>query len=147
MTSFRYRLHPDDGGTGGMLVLPATPETLVSFVEAADEAPDELSTIANVMPAPPLPFIGEEHHGRLVVLAMLYHAGPREDAQRALAPFRSIAEPLADLLRPLSYDEMYPAGERRCGPRASGRTLFLDGLDRGSRGGDPRTAAPRPPLR
>jgi FAD/FMN-containing dehydrogenase len=129
VTSFRYRLHADDGGSGGILVLPATPETLVSFVEAADEAPDELSTIANVMPAPPMPFIGEEHYGRLVVLAMLYHAGPREDAQRVLAPFRSIAEPLADLLRPLSYDEMYPP-ENGGGPRAIGRTLFVDGVDR-----------------
>jgi len=81
------------------------------------------------MPAPPMPFIGEEHYGRLVVLAMLYHAGPREDAQRVLAPFRSIAEPLADLLRPRSYDDMYPP-KNGPGPRASGRTLFLDGLDR-----------------
>src|SRR5215216_2376767 len=28
VTRFRYRLHPDAGSTGGMLVLPATPETL-----------------------------------------------------------------------------------------------------------------------
>jgi hypothetical protein len=47
-----------------------------------------------------------------------------------LARFRSIAEPLADLLRPLSYDEMYPP-ENGGGPRASGRTLFIDGLDHG----------------
>jgi FAD/FMN-containing dehydrogenase len=131
VTCFRYRLHPDDGGTGGMLVLPATPETLVSFVEAASEAPDELSTIANVMPAPPMPFLAEEHHGRPVVLVFLFHAGPREDAQGALAPFRSIAEPLADLLRPLSYADMYPP-ENGGGPLASGRTLFVDGLERGA---------------
>ena len=130
VTRFRYRLHPDEGGTGGMLVLPATPDTLVAFVQAANEAPDELSTIANVMPAPPMPFLAKEHHGRPVLLAMLFHAGPRDDAQRALAPFRSIAEPLADLLRPLSYAEMYPP-ENGGGMRASGRTLFVDGLDRG----------------
>ncbi len=130
VTEFEYRLHHDDGGTGGMLVLPATPETIAAFVEGADEAPDELSAIANVMPAPPLPFLAAEHHGRPVVLAMLFHAGPREDAQRALAPFRSIAEPLADLLRPLSYGELYPP-ENGGGTRASGRTLFVDSLDRG----------------
>jgi FAD/FMN-containing dehydrogenase len=61
---------------------------------------------------------------------MLFHAGSREDAQRALGPFRSIAEPLADLLRPLSYGELYPP-ENGGGMRASGRTLFVDGLDRG----------------
>src|SRR5215471_1256067 len=79
-TRFRYRLNPVDGATGGMLVLPATPETIVSFVDAADRAPEELSTIANVMPAPPLPFVPREHHGRLVLLAMLFHAGPSGEA-------------------------------------------------------------------
>jgi len=130
VTRFRYRLNPLVGATGGMLVLPATPDTIAAFVQAADEAPDELSTIANVMPAPPMPFLAEEHHGRLVLLAMLFHAGPSDDAQQALAPFRSVAEPLADLLRPLSYEDMYPP-ENGVPPRASGRTLFVDDLDRG----------------
>jgi hypothetical protein len=37
-----------------MLMLPATPETIAAFVAAADAAPEELSTIANVMLAPPI---------------------------------------------------------------------------------------------
>ena len=32
-----------------MLILPATPETVAAYMAAAAEAPDELSTIANVM--------------------------------------------------------------------------------------------------
>ena len=63
VTRFQYRLHPVDSVTGGMLVLPATPETIAGFIAAADAAPEELSTIANVMPAPPMPFVPEEHHG------------------------------------------------------------------------------------
>ena len=43
-----------------MLVLPATPETIAGFIDAADAAPDELSTIANVMTAPPMPFLPPE---------------------------------------------------------------------------------------
>jgi FAD/FMN-containing dehydrogenase len=129
VTRFRYRLNPVDGATGGMLVLPATPDTIVSFVEAADEAPDELSTIANVMPAPPMPFLPKEHHGRLVLLAMLFYAGPSSEGQRVLAPFRALAEPLADLVRPMSYEEMYPP-ENGGPPLAAARTLFLDGVDR-----------------
>ena len=131
VTRFRYRLSPVDGSIGGMLVLPATPDTIASFVEAAEEAPDELSTIANVMPAPPMPFLPQEHHGRPVLLAMLFHAGPSDAGQQALAPFRAFAEPLADLLRPLSYEEMYPP-ENGEPPLATARTLFVDEVDRGA---------------
>src|SRR5215510_2116819 len=74
-TRFKFRLHPVETVLGGLLALPATPETLAGFVAAADAAPDELSAIANVLPAPPLPFIPAEHHGKPTVLAMLVHAG------------------------------------------------------------------------
>ena len=40
---------------GGMVILPATPEVITGFIEAAEAAPEELSTIANVMLAPPMP--------------------------------------------------------------------------------------------
>ncbi len=43
------------------------------------------------MPAPPLPFLAPEHHGRLVVMAMLAYSGAVEDGERAIAPFRALA--------------------------------------------------------
>ena len=57
--------------TGGILLLPATPEVIAGFIAAAEEAPEELSTIANVMAAPPLPFVPSEYHGKVVVMGML----------------------------------------------------------------------------
>ena len=131
VTRFRYRLQPVDAVTGGMLMLPATPETIAAFVQAAAEAPDEVSTIANVMPAPPAPFVPEDQRGRMVLLALMVHSGRPEDAERDLAPFRAVAKPVADLLRPMRYPEMFPpepAGER---PFGVGRTFFLDDVDRG----------------
>ncbi|MGZ4388115.1 MAG: FAD-binding oxidoreductase [Gaiellaceae bacterium] len=128
-TRLRYRLEPVDAVVGGMLILPASPEVVAGFVAAADAAPDELSTIANVMPAPPLPFVPEEHHGRLVVLAMLVHAGPAEDAERVLAPFRALAPPVADLLRPMRYPELYGQAEGGGGLRTVARSLFVDAVD------------------
>jgi FAD/FMN-containing dehydrogenase len=128
-TRFRYRLHPVDPAIGGMLMLPATPETVAGFVAAADEAPAELSTIANVMPAPPLPFVPEEVRGRLVVLAMLLHAGGGRAGERAIVPFRALADPLADLVRPLSYAEMFPPADDARGPLVVLRTLFVDAID------------------
>ncbi|HET8777131.1 MAG TPA: FAD-binding oxidoreductase, partial [Candidatus Limnocylindria bacterium] len=98
VTRFQFRLQPLDGIVGGMLVLPATPDTVAGFIAAAEAAPEELSTIANVMSAPPMPFLPEEAHGKVVILAMLAFAGDPADGERALAPFRALAEPLADML-------------------------------------------------
>jgi FAD/FMN-containing dehydrogenase len=67
-TRLRFQLHELGGVVGGMLLLPATVETVAGFVAAAEAAPEELSAIASVMPAPPLPFIPEQAHGRLVAV-------------------------------------------------------------------------------
>jgi FAD/FMN-containing dehydrogenase len=114
-----------------MLVLPATPEVISSFVAEAEAAPDELSTIANVMPAPPMPFLPAEQHGKLVVLAMLVHAGGGEAGERAVAPFRALAKPLADMIRPMRYPEIYPPDQEGYHPVAVARTMFLDVIDQG----------------
>lgn len=62
-TRFKFRLHEVSSVYGGMLFLPATPDVIASFIALAETAPDELSTIANVMPAPPMPFLPVEYHG------------------------------------------------------------------------------------
>ncbi len=128
---FQYRLHSVDTVTSGMLILPATPQVIASFIAAAEAAPEELSTIATVMPAPPMPFVPDEHRGRLVVMATLVHAGPTEAGERAVAPFRALATPIVDMLRPMSYPELYPPENGAYRPRATARTLFLDTVDRG----------------
>ncbi len=70
-TRFKFRLHPLDNIVGGMLILPATPEVVTGFIAAAEAAPEELSTIANLMVAPPLPFLPVEAHGHTVIMALL----------------------------------------------------------------------------
>ena len=130
VTRFRFRLHELDGIVGGILVLPATPDTIAGFIAASDAAPEDLSTIANVMPAPPMPFLPPEVHGKLVILGMVTYAGAAEEGQRAMAPFRELATPLADMVRPMSYAEMYPPEDDSYHPKALARTLFLDRFDR-----------------
>jgi FAD/FMN-containing dehydrogenase len=129
-TRFRYRLHPLDGIVGGMLILPATPDVVAGFIAEAVAAPDELSTIANVMPCPPMPFVPEERHGELVVLALLAYTGDAAAGERAIAPLRALAEPLADLVRPMPYPEIYPPDDPDYHPMAVSRTMFLDRIDR-----------------
>ena len=108
VTRFRYRLHPVDQIVGGLLMLPATPEIVTSLATASEEAPEELSAIINVMPAPPLPFVPQEHHGRLIVMILLCYAGDAEEGERAIAPFRAAATPIVDMVRPMRYPEIFP---------------------------------------
>jgi FAD/FMN-containing dehydrogenase len=126
VTRFKLRLHPVDGFVGGMLVLPATSETVAGFIAAAEAAPETVTTIANVMPAPPMPFLPEQLHGTLVILGMLAHAGPTDEADAALAPFRALAEAHADMVRPMSYVEMFPPSDPDYHPTAVARTMYVD---------------------
>jgi FAD/FMN-containing dehydrogenase len=130
VTRYHYRLHEVSTIVGGMLVIPATPEVIASFIAEAEAAPEELSTIANVMVAPPMPFLPAEAHGQLIIMAMLVYAGEVGEGERAIAPFRALAEPIADVVRPMPYPEIYPPEEGDYHPTAVGRTMFVDKIDR-----------------
>jgi FAD/FMN-containing dehydrogenase len=129
-TRLKFRLHPLDGIVGGMLLLPATAQVIADFMAAAEAAPEELSGIANVMPAPPMPFVPADRHGQLVIMAMLCWAGDAEAGRRALAPFRDLAEPIADMLQPMPYAGMFPPEEAEFHPTAVAHTMFMDTVDR-----------------
>ena len=129
-TRFQFRLHEVDSVYGGLLILPAIPEVIAGFVAEANAAPDELSTIVNVMTAPPMPFLPKELHGKLVVMAMLVYAGDAETGQRVIAPFRALATPIADMVHPMRYTEVYPPEQEGYHPVAASRTMFVDTIDR-----------------
>jgi FAD/FMN-containing dehydrogenase len=129
-TRFRFRLHEVGTIVGGPLFLPATPDVIEGFVAAAEAAPEELSAIVNVMPAPPMPFLAPEHHGKLVVMGLMAYAGEPEEGERVLAPFRALATPVADLVRPIPYPEIYPPEDPDYRPVAAARTALIDGIDR-----------------
>jgi FAD/FMN-containing dehydrogenase len=130
-TRFRYRLHPVDRIVGGMLLLPATPEVIAGLVAEAEAAPEELSVIANIMRAPPMPMVPEEQHGQLIIMALLAYAGEVEAGARAVAPLRALAAPIADLVRPMPYPEIYQFTEGGPGPdHEAARSLFVDTVDR-----------------
>jgi FAD/FMN-containing dehydrogenase len=129
VTRFKYRLEEVGTVYGGFLILPATPETIAGFVAAAEDAPEELSTIGNVMPAPPMPFLAEEHHGKLVIMAIIVNVGDQAAGEKAVAPFRALATPLADMVHPMPYPEIYPPEDDSYHPTAVSRTMFLDAID------------------
>jgi FAD/FMN-containing dehydrogenase len=127
-TRFQLRLHEISEIVGGMLMLPATRDTITGFLEAAEAAPDELSTIANVMIAPPMPMIPEEAHGKPVLMALMAYVGPVDQGEGVIAPLRALAKPYADMVRPMRYPELYegPEPEARF---AAGTNFFADSLE------------------
>jgi FAD/FMN-containing dehydrogenase len=129
VTRFQFRLHPLPTFVGGMLLLPATPETIAGFIAANEAAPDEFSAIANVMPAPPMPFLAEDLHGKLSIFAIMAYAGDEESAGPVLAPFRALAEPWADMVKPSPYPEIYPPEDESYRPKAAAKTMFIDHVD------------------
>jgi FAD/FMN-containing dehydrogenase len=107
VTHFKYRLHNVDTIVGGMLILPATPEVIAAFAAQAEAAPDELSTIVSIMPAPPMPFIPAEYHGQIVTQAMMVYTGDVDEGLRVVAPFRKLAKPIVDQIGPMPYRQIY----------------------------------------
>ena len=130
VTRFQFRLHDVDMIMGGMLFLPATADVIASFIAEAESAPEELSAIANILPAPPMPFLPAEQHGKLMVMAMLVYAGDPEVGERVIAPFRAITMPVVDMVKPMKYPEIYPPEDDSYHPMAAGRTMFVDKIDR-----------------
>jgi FAD/FMN-containing dehydrogenase len=130
VTRLQYALQPVDLVLGGALFLPATRDVLRALVPIAASAPEELTTIALLMPAPPLPFIPAEAHGLPTIAILMVYAGDVEDGQLAVAPFRALARPIADVVRPMPYPPIYEltaeAGRRTPGVQ---RSLLLDALE------------------
>jgi len=125
-TRFQFRLHPVDTVVGGMLVLPASPAVIAGFVALAEAAPEELSAIANVMVAPPMPFLPAEAQGEPVLMGLLAYAGDVEAGQRAVAPFRALATPLADMVKPMPYPEIYVTEDGPAPEQEVARSRFVD---------------------
>ena len=123
VTLFRYRLHPVDQIVGGLLMLPATPEIVTGpGPPRRKNAPEELSAIINVMPAPPLPFVPQEHHGRLIVMILsVLRRGCRGGRTRDCTVSLRLATPIVDMVRPMRYPEIFPPDDPSFHPTAVGQ--------------------------
>src|SRR5699024_8543176 len=73
-----------------------------------------------------------EVHGRPVIFAMIAFAGDSASADRAIAPFRSLATPHADMVKPGPYLAMYQPEDPQHHPKAIGRTMFVESIDAAS---------------
>lgn len=130
VTRFKYQLHELGDVIGGMLLLPATPEIIAGFMEVTERAPDELSTIINIMPTPPMPMVPQEMVGKLCVMALVMYAGGSAQGEKVIAPLRALATPIADMIKPMRYKDIFFPDDPSYHPKAVSKTLFTKPIDR-----------------
>ncbi|HEY7622262.1 MAG TPA: FAD-binding oxidoreductase [Solirubrobacteraceae bacterium] len=133
-TSFEYQLHRvGPTVTAGVVFYPGerAAEILRFYRDWVDEAPDELTTLVNLLTAPPAPFLPEEWHGKPLVAIVGMHCGSVEDGERAVRPLRELGDPVADLMGPLPYVAMQGLIDPLWGPGAHSymKAGWLGGLD------------------
>jgi FAD/FMN-containing dehydrogenase len=129
VTEFTFRMAPVDTILGGVLVLPATKEVLRGYLDYSVAAPDDLTTIGNVMHCPPAPFIPAEYVGQPVFVMLTCWTGSPAEGELALAPFRALATPIADFMSVMPYPAIYKFTEQQTMPHAASvRMMFADDL-------------------
>jgi FAD/FMN-containing dehydrogenase len=106
VTSLEFRLHP----VGPMVFAgpvfysgESARQVLRGWRDLTASMPDELSTLANILVAPPVPFLPESVHGKMIVGLVGVYSGSTEDGAKAARPMRELAEPLLDLMGPMPY--------------------------------------------
>jgi FAD/FMN-containing dehydrogenase len=121
VTSFEYQLADVDQVFAGPIFynLEDAATVLRMFDDFIREAPEEFGGFPGFQIAPPLPFIPEDRHGDTMLLVVVHWAGPLDQAERVLKPFRDVAPIVADGSGPLPYpalngafDALYPKGLR-----------------------------------
>jgi FAD/FMN-containing dehydrogenase len=120
VSSFEFDLHPVGPiVTAGPVFYPGerAEEVLRFYRSFVRDIPDELTTLANLLTAPPAPFLPEEWHGRKLIALIGCYAGDPEEGVRAMQPLRELGNPVADLIGPMPYmqmqglvDALYPHG-------------------------------------
>ncbi len=104
---------------------------LRAYARHAAAAPDELSTQAMLMSAPPAPFIPPAKHGTPVVAILMCYTGDLAEGERVVAPLRKLGTPIADVIAPMPYPVMFSMTEEGTirGLQQHVRSLFLQKLN------------------
>lgn len=128
-TRFKFALSPVDRVVGGLIVLQATPESVAGFVAESETAPEELTTIGNIMSCPPMPGVPEEMVGQTVIMGLILWCGGIAEGHRVMDRFRALGEPVVDMLDEIAYPDIYMPEDEDYQPLAIGMNGFTDSID------------------
>ena len=121
VTSFEFRLHPVNDVYVGLFFyeLDAAGDLLRFFREFIKDAPEAYGAFPAFQVAPPLPFIPSDRHGDTLCAAIVHWAGPIDQGEAAMKPFRELAPVVAEMVGPMPYpalnaafDPIFPKGIR-----------------------------------
>lgn len=149
VTEFTYRLNPVGPQVyTGLFVHPllAAASVLAAREKVMASASDELSCWSILRKAPPLPFIGEEWHGRDVLILAACHLGDLEAGAAAMAPLAGIGMPVAHSEGRMAFAAWQAAFDplAEAGARNYWKSHDIDTLDAGAVGVLTRYAAEAP---
>ena len=106
VTSFEFRLHPVGPQViAGLIVHPFSEakSVLDQYRKLVAKAPDELCCWAIMRKAPPLPFLPASVHGTEILVLAICCIGDTAAAEKAVAPFKAVGKPIADVVGPSPY--------------------------------------------
>jgi len=93
---------------GGPIFYPGdeAADVLQGWRSLLDQVPDELSTTAILVTAPPAPFIPKDWHYKKVAAVVACWAGEPGEGEDVVKPLRTLGSPIADLLGPIRYVDL-----------------------------------------
>ncbi|HEY7049219.1 MAG TPA: FAD-binding oxidoreductase [Jatrophihabitantaceae bacterium] len=106
VTSFEYRLHQHGPMMyAGPIFYPgeSTADLLALYQDWSANQPPEVNSLVALAPAPPLPFLPPEVHGKPIAIVACCYGGAIEDGERFYKPLKEFGPPLADLVGPMPY--------------------------------------------
>ena len=122
VTSFEFKLHAVGPQViAGLIVHPfsAAKAVIAEYRRLVAKAPDELCCWFVMRKAPPLPFLPPEVHGTEIIALAMCYAGDQAAGEKAVAPFKAIGKPIADVVGPApfvawqtAFDPLLSPGQR-----------------------------------
>ena len=131
-TAFEVDLHPAGIVLGGAVFyeMAEAEAILQEYARYALTAPDELTTMAMLMAAPPAPFIPPAKQGQPVVVIFLCYTGDLAQGEQVIAPLQKLGTVVADVIAPIPYPVMFAFTEEASKPGFAQyvRSLFAQTL-------------------
>jgi FAD/FMN-containing dehydrogenase len=118
-TSFEFDVHPAGIVFAGVVIHPLARagEAIRFWRDFGHTAPEDFTSAALLLTAPPAPFVPPEAQGAPVVGIGGVYTAPLEEAEAALRPLREFGPPLVDIFQPMPYsaaqtfiDFLWPPG-------------------------------------
>ena len=117
-TAFEVDLHPAGIVLGGAVFyeMAEAEAILREYSRYALTAPEELTTMAMLMAAPPAPFIPPAKQGSSVVAILICYTGDLAQGEQVVAPLRKLGTVVSDIVAPIPYPVMFAFTEEAARP-------------------------------